>query len=145
MRALILAAALLLPFTAFAQDRAVVAKTVVAECPMQEQVNLSINFNFQINSPAEAKSKFDAKLVAIEALAKQAKLKKWTLQSMSYSVSSNGGYNEGDSFSFSGSASYQTDNADQAIALMEQLSKQKFNSSVSVNKYVNGNCGNVNE
>ena len=140
MKTLLCAALLLLPFAAAAEERAMISKTT--DCSMTEQVNVNISFNFQVASSAQAKAKFDAKLAEIENFVKQAKLKKWSLQSMNYSVSANGGYDMGEAtYNLSGSASYNTDNADQAFALMEQLSKQKLSVSVSVNKYRNsGNC-----
>jgi len=104
---------------------------------MQEQVNVSINFNFQVGSPKEAKETFDARLRDIDAFVKQANLKKWELQSMNYSVSAqNNGYGD-TNYQLSGSASYQTDNADQAFALMDQLTKQKLYVNVNVSKYRN--------
>jgi hypothetical protein len=106
---------------------------------MTEQVNLGINFNTQVSSPSQAKAKFDAKLAEIDAFVKQAKLKKWSLQSLNYSVSANGGYDYSEpTYNLSGSANYVTDNADQAFALMEQLSKQKVMANVSVSKYRSG-------
>lgn len=109
-------------------------------CAMQEQVSISISFNSQVESPKLAKQRFDEKLAAVDAAAKELKFQKWSLQSMNYSVSPyNSGYGEGN-YQISGSVSYQTDNADLAFTLMEQLSKQKMQANVSVSSYRNGNC-----
>lgn len=109
-------------------------------CGMQENVNINVNFNLRVESPKAAKEKFDQKIQEIDAFGKKSGVKKWQLQSMNYSVSSAGGYGDDQGYQLSGSASYQTDNADQAFALMEQLSKQKMYVNVGVNKYRNGAC-----
>jgi hypothetical protein len=141
---MIAAVAALLPALAMAGEPGVsalanraVARGAVPGC-LQENVSVSINFNFKVASPHEAKETFDAHLRDIDTFAKQAGLKKWTLQSMNYSVSAqNSGMGE-PTYQLSGNASYQTDNADQAFVLMDQLSKQKMYVNVNVNKYNNG-------
>ena len=107
----------------------------------KEQVNVGVSFNAQLPSPLQAKERFDSRLKEIEGMAQEAKFKKWTLQSMNYSVSSsNYGYGES-TFQLSGSANYQTDDADKAFALMEQFSKRGLQLNVSVSKYQDGSCG----
>ncbi len=108
---------------------------------MEEQVSVNVSFNAQLPSPLEAKERFEARLKEIEGLARDSQIKKWSLQSLNYSVSTyNSGYGMDATFQLSGSASYQTDNADQAFALMDKFSKRGMQLNVSVNKYRSGTC-----
>lgn len=139
----------LLPATLWAEEAEMkaaaspVAKRIVGghhpgqNCPMQERANLNINFNFRADSLREARQKFDSHVNEIDALIKQSKSQQWDLQSMNYSVSEQGGGDTEPKFMISGNASYQTDSADEAFAVMEQLSAKKMHVSVNVNKYRN--------
>ena len=129
---------ILLVCSTAAADRAIRAQAQKECSAMEENVNVNISFNAQLPTPLQAKERFDSRLKEIEGLARDGKIKKWSLQSMNYSVSSsNYGYGE-PTYQLSGSASYQTDNADQAFALMEQFSKRGLQLSVSVSKYRSG-------
>src|SRR5688572_23227702 len=111
------------------------------KCGFQEDVSLSVNFNFPVESFRGAKAKFDEKLKQVEDYAKAQKIDKFELQSMNYNINSQSGYNGmPDTFQFSGSMSYKLDSFESGVKLGEFLSKQKFQVNLSANSYKNGSC-----
>lgn len=140
--ATILAASVLFSSPVFAQGGDIPNQlpTTTVCPPLQETASLSLNWNIQATSPTEAKSKFDERLKEIEAFFVQAKVKKWTLENMSFSLNSNDYNTEVTNYQGNGSATYNVGDADQAVVLMEQLSKKKITSNINISAYRNGAC-----
>jgi hypothetical protein len=129
--------ALALPAVAMAADEAekpAARKNITVEtpCTMVEQVNVSITVNFQVPSAREAKSMFYSRLHELDALVTQGNTGKWELQSINYSLNQSSDGAGADTYQVNGTASYTTDNSDQAFAVADRLPKQKM-MSISVN------------
>lgn len=119
-----------------------------AECTLQENVTLSVTYNFKASSFAEAKKMFDDHVAKVQTFAKQQKLKKFSLQNQNYNIYAQPlNYNpDGTPNSFTyqinGSSSYVMDNADAAFTFAEFLTKQKMQVGLNSNSYRQGNCSN---
>ena len=127
---------------------AAIAKSIprpVPACPMQENVNLSVNFNIHAKSFAEAKQKYEEKMKQIDDFARQQNVGKFDMQSMNYSINAQSNYDNGIpemGYQLSGNASYVLGSSDSAFKLGEFLTQQKFQVGINVSKYKNGGmCG----
>ncbi len=123
-----------------------IVKPKPAKCPgMQEQVTLNINFNSRERDIAQAKAAFEKRMADMEAFAKKAGVQKFEMNNMNYNISAQMQSSGMDGmqlmyYQMNGNLSYQLDNADVAAKLMEQLTGQGVQSSMSVNSYRQQPC-----
>lgn len=110
-------------------------------CGMQENAQVSINFNGTMSDVAAIKQKFEARMQEVKAAAKELNLDKFELQSMNYNINPQYG-NMSSEFQYNGNASYTVLPASKAADLMQALIKKGFQASLNVNSYRNnnGNC-----
>jgi hypothetical protein len=110
-------------------------------CPV-ESAQITVSFNGVDMDASVVKSKLDAKIAEIKAIADEQQFTKFVIQSYSYNISTN--YNGGSGgemrFQYSGSVSFSILPADKAAGFMELLAKKGYQASVSVSSYNNGSC-----
>ena len=97
-------------------------------------VNVSVSFTTQVQIATETKAKFESYRRVIDEIAKGAKLKKWVFQNSNYSLSSMSYGGPETAFSLSGNFSFDTDDADRALSIVDALSKKGMQPSVRVSE-----------
>lgn len=141
MRFLLMLAVTCIVLSADSQAR---KAAVSAGCAnLQEQVTLSVNYNISGDSFAQVKAKYDEKMKTVQESAAKQGVKQFDMQSTNYNINPKDYNNAESGVQLNGSSSFRMDNADAAFKLAEFLNTQKFNASISVNAYQNGNCNNV--
>jgi len=124
-------------------DSRITYTTQTAPCPMTENAQVNVNFNSQETDLAQIKTIMNDKLKEIEALAKEAGVEQFDLQSMNYSIYANnpGGCNcssEGGvhlMYQLSGNMSFNTQPSGKATDLMILLNKKGYTSGLNVNMF----------
>ncbi len=111
-------------------------------CPV-ENAQVSVSFSGMDTDVTAARAKLDARMAEVKALAQEQEFTKLVVQSHNYSISS--GYNGGAAgesrYQYSGSLSFVLLPADKAVDFMQLLAKKGYQTSVNVNTYNAGNCG----
>ncbi|MCE2927787.1 MAG: hypothetical protein LW823_09140 [Rickettsiales bacterium] len=121
-----------------ANSPASVVRPAGADCAMQEQVSIGVNFNAKASGFMDARKQFDEMSNKVEQFAKQQNIK-LSLQNMNYSVNVQQ-ETGGPSFQIYGNMNYQMDNADSAFKFAEFLTQQKLQVSLNSNAYRAGMC-----
>ena len=118
---------LFLASSACAQNN--ITPTTPCKPHMQEEVSISVNFNFNAPSFTEAKALFDEKTKQVANFAQEQHVKKFSMQSMNYNIANNGIPEE---LNINGNASYSVDSTNNALKIAEFLKQKKFQVSVTV-------------
>ncbi len=140
MRALVLIALSLLALPAVGREAVPRKIAVGGDCRMQENINISVSFNFRADSFVDAKAEFDQKMKQVEDFAKQQKIEKFEVQSMNYNINTQNYHGADAEYQMNGSVNYQLTSSDDAFKLGEFLTQQKFQVNVSANSHRQGNC-----
>ncbi len=115
-----------------------------ASCPMTENSQINVSFNSQETDLSKIKSQMESRLKSIEALAKQAGVDQFEMQSMNYNIyaNSSGGYNcaAGETagnnvYQLNGNISFNVQPSGKATDLMVLLDKNGYVSGLNVNMY----------
>ena len=110
-------------------------------CPV-ENAQVSVMFNGVDMDVAAVRTKLDAKVAEVKALAEEQHFSKLVLQSYNYNINAN--YNGGNGsemhYQYSGNFSFAILPADRAVDFMQMLAKKGYQTSVNVSSYNNGNC-----
>ena len=113
-----------------------------ASCLMREDNTISVSFDTTEKGVKNLKTKFDEKVALIKSTAKAQGLN-ISIDNYNYNISKD--YNTPNNtdeleaiYRLNGSISFKVDSSQKAIALMEELNKKKFQTSVSVSAYKNG-------
>jgi uncharacterized protein YggE len=131
--------------SAFAGNIALARLAGGDQCGMQENMTLTVNFNFKAKNFTDAKQKFDQQLATVTEYAKQQKIKKFDLQNQNYNIYAQpSSYNPDGSptdytYQVTGSSNYMMDNADAAFKFAEFLTQLKMQVSLNSNSYRTGN------
>jgi uncharacterized protein YggE len=112
-------------------------------CPMTENSSININFNSQRTGLSQVKNMMNDKIKEVEALAKEAGVDKFELQSMNYSIYTNtpGGYdcandeNSCNVYQLNGSMSFTILPSEKGADLMILLQKKGYTAGLNVNMY----------
>jgi len=126
----------------------VVARGQVAAartCPV-ENAQVSVMFNGVDMDVAAVRSKLDAKVAEVKALAEEQHFTKLVLQSYNYNINANYSAGVGSEmhFQYSGNFSFVILPADRAVDFMQMLAKKGYQASVNVSSYNNaGNCNQI--
>jgi uncharacterized protein YggE len=119
--------------------------SVARPCPV-ENAQVTVSFSGMDTDVTAARTKLDAKMAEVKALAQEQQFTKLVIQSHSYSI--NTGYNGGNGgesrFQYSGNITFQLLPAEKAVDFMQLLAKKGYQTSVNVNSYNNYNataCG----
>jgi hypothetical protein len=121
-------------------DRAASPQRVAATpCPMAETTQVTVSFTSQETDLSAVKAKMESRTKELEALAKEAGITSFVLQSMNYSVYANnpGGCNPiaTGPYQTNGSMSYSVEPAGKATDFMSLMSKKGFIGGLNVNMY----------
>jgi hypothetical protein len=107
-------------------------------CPFENAL-VSVSFNGMDTNVSVARSRLDAKIADVKALAQEQHFTKFAVQSYNYNISTNN--NGGEThFQYNGNVSFTILPADAAVGFMELLTKKGYQASVNVNSYNSGNC-----
>lgn len=109
-------------------------------CKLSEQANLSVNFDGMSETATDVPVKLQKEIDAIAAYAKDLGINELKAQSQSYSIYTQmmGGKISG--YNYNTSVSYEMDNAEQAVKLMERLTDKSMQTSLNVNSNYEGDC-----
>ena len=124
-------------------DSRIAYDTPAAPCPMTDNSQVSINFNSQETDLTQVKTIMNNRLKEIEALAKEAGVDKFEMQSMSYNIYENNpsGCNcateagKHSMYQLSGSMSFNVLPSEKAADLMVLLNKKGYTSGLNVSMY----------
>jgi hypothetical protein len=110
-------------------------------CPV-ENAQVSVGFNGMDVDVMQARSKLDAKIAEVKALAQEQQFTKLVIQSYNYSINSsyNGGVGGEMRYQYNGSISFSILPTEKAVDFMQLLAKKGYQSSVNVSNYANGSC-----
>ncbi len=138
--AVVVAGGIALGFTA---PRAAVAQITAAAprtCPI-ENAMVSVSFNGMETDVSTARTKVDAKMAELKALAQEEGFTKLVVQSHNLNINTNynGGAGSDIHYQYNGSISFSVLPADKALDFMQALAKKGYQASVNVSSYNNGN------
>ncbi len=112
-------------------------------CPMTENSSINISFNSQRTDLSQIKNLMNDKLKEVEALAKEAGVEKFEMQSMNYNIHTNtsGGYicaddeNSCNVYQLNGNMSFMILPSEKGTDLMILLQKKGYTAGLNVNMY----------
>jgi hypothetical protein len=118
------------------------AQVTVARCPV-ENAQVSVTFNGSDTSVTVARAKLDAKMAEVKSLAQEQQFTKLVVQSHNYNISTafmgaNGGEPH---YQYNATISFAIQPSEKAVDFMQMLAKKGYQTTVNVNSYNNGMCG----
>ena len=134
--ALVVGSAAAAPMVARAQ--VAIART----CPV-ENAQVSVSFSGMDSDITAARTKLDAKMAEVQGLAREQEFTKLVVQSHNFSISTsyNGGTAGESRYQYNGNISFVLLPTEKAVDFMQLLAKKGYQTSVNVNSYNTGNCG----
>lgn len=111
-----------------------------SDCVMNEEANLSVNFNGISETATDVQPQMKKEWDTINGYAQEIGISPLTAQSQSYNIYTQMNNNRISGYNYNASATYQIKDAAKAIKLMEKLTEKGIQTSINVNSYHNGNC-----
>ncbi len=108
-----------------------------AECSMEENVTFSVNFNGTRDKIEDVQDLLKEKSSKLDALAKKAKLEKLIITQKNYNTN----MQSTEQYQYNGSLSFTIKPAAKAMEFFKLLMAERYQTSINVNQYANGNCG----
>lgn len=143
---LLLLSLLMLPVSAHAEKTLanIILPANNAGCNLTETTTININFNSIEKDLAVASTYIEKKTAEIQAIAKEVGVEKLDITSVNYSLSQyNSGYQSPETtWQFSGSMAMSVVPSSKGKELLVALSARKYQPSLNVSAYRNGNCNN---